>query len=297
MALIEGDPSKKYVLLHQIGQGGFGKVFLTKEAETGNLTALKFVDPKNERERYFLNSEIAVMKGLQKNNYIVRYLEGYFFRQRVWIFLEYLEYGCLTAILDVRRGKIPEPLIAYILRQVLKATHFLHSKHIVHRDIKSDNIMIGKNGDIKLGDFGYAAQLTQERQARTSRVGTILWMAPEIIKGKGDYNNKVDVWSLGIFAMELAKGDPPYLTEDPNRVLLMIVTRPPPKLDQSWSSEFQDFVAQCLKKDPKVRASTEDLLAHPFMKKYDKEVQKKDFLKFLEEAYKEVEEKFSLKPL
>ena len=75
----------------------------------------------------------------------------------MWIFLEYLEYGCLTAILDVRRGKIPEPLIAYILRQVLKATHFLHSKHIVHRDIKSDNIMISKNGDIKLGDFGYAA--------------------------------------------------------------------------------------------------------------------------------------------
>ena len=122
-------------------------------------------------------------------------------------------------------------------------------------------------------------------------------MAPEIIKGKGNYNNKVDVWSLGIFAIELAKGDPPYLTEDPNRVLLMIVTRPPPKLDQSWSSEFQDFVAQCLKKDPKVRASTDDLLSHPFMKKYDKEVQRKDFLEFLETAYKEVEEKFSLKPL
>ena len=239
MTLIEDDPSNKFELLHLIGQGGFGKVYLCKEFATGVLYAMKFVDPKSERERYFLNNEIGLMKSQEKNNYVVRYLEAYLFKDRVWIFMEYLDMGCLTPILDVRRGKLPESIIAYIMKQVLKGLLCLHNKHIVHRDIKSDNIMISSDGDIKLGDFGYAAQLTQERNARTSRVGTILWMAPEIVKGRAQYDNKVDVWSLGIFGLELANGDPPYMNEDPHKVLLIIVSRSPPKLDPSkWSVEF-----------------------------------------------------------
>lgn len=169
---------------------------------------------------------------------------------------------------------------------MLKGLICLHNRHIVHRDIKSDNVMISSSGDIKLGDFGYAAQLTQEKLARTSRVGTICWMAPEIIKGKGQYNNKVDVWSLGIFALELAHGDPPYLTEDPNKVLLFIVSKPAPKLEGGrWSEEFNDFVNLCLKKDPRVRAGSEDLLQHKFMKMFDKSQQKREYIDFLKDAY------------
>ena len=109
----------------------------------------------------------------------------------------------------------------------------------MHRDIKSDNVMIASNGSIKLGDFGYAAQLTQERLERESRVGTVYWMAPEIITAKTKYNNKVDVWSLGILAMELANGDPPYLEEDATKALVFIVSKPSPKLDEhKWSAEF-----------------------------------------------------------
>ena len=180
------------------------------------------------------------MKSLgQDSNYLVRYSEAFVYKNRIWIFMEYMDLGCLTGILHVRKGCIPEKIISYILRQVLKGLMCLHNRHIVHRDIKSDNVMVSSNGDIKLGDFGYAAQLTVERLERESRVGTVYWMAPEIITGKKKYNNKVDIWSLGIVALELANGDPPYLEADATKALVYIVSKPSPKLDANkWSEEF-----------------------------------------------------------
>ena len=137
-------------MVHQIGQGAFGKVFLCKSFETKELSALKYIDPKSDRERYFLNSEIAVMKSLEENDYVVRFLEGFIFSDRVWMFMEYLEYGCLSPLIAVRKGTITEHLISYILRQVLEGLYYLHRKHIVHRDIKSDNVLINANGQIKV---------------------------------------------------------------------------------------------------------------------------------------------------
>lgn len=93
------------------------------------------------------------------------------------------------------------------------ALAYLHSRHIIHRDIKSDNLLLSRNGDIKLGDFGYAAQLTRERKKRNSKVGTVCWMAPEVIKGKDMYTEKVDVWSLGIMILEFVFGEPPHLNQ------------------------------------------------------------------------------------
>lgn len=100
----------------------------------------------------------------------------------------------------------------------------MHRRNIVHRDIKSDNILINNNGDLKLADFGYAAQLTLERDNRTTKVGTVCWMAPELILGKSSYDARVDIWSLGIFALELATGEPPYLDQPQMKVLQLIVT-------------------------------------------------------------------------
>ena len=112
----------------------------------------------------------------------------------------------------------------------------------MHRDIKSDNILTSKDGEVKLADFGYAAQLCQERSARSSKVGTLCWMAPELIKGERRYDTKIDIWSYGIFAFELAEGDPPYIREPQSRVMINIITRDPPKISPRWSEEFRDFV-------------------------------------------------------
>lgn len=135
----------------------------------------------------------------------------------------------------------------------------------MHRDIKSDNILTDKNGEVKLADFGYSAQLTQERSARSSKVGTLCWMAPELIKGERRYDTKIDIWSFGIFAFEIAEGDPPYIREPQSRVMINIITRDPPEISNRWSEGFRDFVKACLTVDPEERPSAEDLLKHPFL--------------------------------
>jgi len=128
-----------------------------------------------------------------------------------------------------RWGMIPEHLMAYIFREVLTGLANLHHDHRIHRDIKSDNILISWDGKVKLSDFGYAAQLTTEEDKRTTVVGTPCWMAPELIIGSR-YDTKVDIWSLGIVALEVAERDPPFLKENPLRALYMISNAPSPAL-------------------------------------------------------------------
>ena len=146
-----------------------------------------------------------------------------------------------------------ENVIKYMLKQTLKGLHFLHQNNIVHRDIKSDNILTDEQGNVKLADFGYSAQLTQERLGRSSKVGTLCWMAPELIKGERKYDVKVDIWSFGVFAFELANGNPPYLYEAQSRVIINIITKSPPKIQKKWSKEYAEFVDLCLTKDPSKR--------------------------------------------
>ena len=139
----------------------------------------------------------------------------------------------------------------------MRGLHYLHSNNIIHRDIKSDNILTDKDGEVKLADFGYAAQLTSERAARSSKVGTLCWMAPELIRGERRYGTGIDIWSFGIFAFELAEGDPPYIREPQSRVMINIITQEPPKISNRWSEGFRDFVAACLTTDPERRPSAE----------------------------------------
>ena len=121
-------------------------------------------------------------------------------------------------------------------------------------------------GDVKLGDFGYAAQLTKDMDVRRTVVGTPSWMAPELISGR-PYDTKVDLWSLGIVLLELAEGEPPYLKENPMKALYLIASQPPPEFSEpsKWSEEMNDFIRRCLVKNPEERADCDELLAHPFM--------------------------------
>ena len=125
-----------------------------------------------------------------------------------------MEGGSFTPICEGLMGGISEEAVKYSLFMTVKGLVELHSRNIIHRDIKSDNILISAEGEIKLADFGFAVILTEEYQGRKSKVGTLCWMAPEIIQGLHSYDARVDVWALGIFALELAMGEPPYLHEE-----------------------------------------------------------------------------------
>lgn len=155
----------------------------------------------------------------------------------------------------------PEPMIAFVSREILRGLAFVHASHRLHRDIKSDNVLVGFDGAVKIADFGFAAGLTEEQDKRRSVVGTPYWMAPELIRGHA-YDAKVDVWSLAITALEMAEGEPPHLHEQPLRALLLITTQPPPELREAgrWSPKFRHFLKSSLALEPAKRASAEQLL-------------------------------------
>lgn len=149
----------------------------------------------------------------------------------------------LTAYVQNWWKSYSENICKYVLCRALEGLNYLHERNIIHRDIKSDNLLMSTNGDIKLADFGYAVQLTSEVAGRGSKVGTVCWMAPELIKGERKYTTKVDIWSFGIFAIEMATGDPPYINEPQNKVIFNIVNKTPPPIKHSrWSEEFRSFV-------------------------------------------------------
>lgn len=255
------NPNKKYTKQRKLGEGAAGEVFECVSKKTGRKCAAK-IAPLSDLEN--VKQEIA-MHAMSEHPNIVSYFETFQYKNELWMFIELMDGGSLTEVLGkhIRWG---EPQIAYVCREMIKGLAFLHRQHRLHRDIKSDNVLLNSDGEVKLGDFGFSVNLTEEQNKRKSVVGTPYWMAPELIRGL-DYNDKVDVWSLAITALEMADGEPPLINEKPLRALLLITINPPPTLvDESrWSKQFAHFLKCCLVADPKNRASTELLLMHPFI--------------------------------
>jgi len=250
--------------MSKIGEGGSGSVFVVSKISDGAFYALKKIRPKNENEKTLIINEIALTM-LSENKNVLSYYESYDYNGFIFIVVELMK-GNLTDLIMDKAGKIPEFLMAYVFREVISGLKYMHDQYRIHRDVKSDNILINLEGEVKLGDFGYAAQLTTDHKKRTTVVGTPSWMAPELVTGS-EYDVKVDIWSLGIVGLELAEGEPPYLRENPMKALYLISTGPSPTLKEKekFSPEFIDFIESCLNKDPRIRPTCEELLGHPFI--------------------------------
>jgi len=280
------DPNVIYKNKKKIGEGAAGEVYLANDSRTNNKVAIKIM-PLNNQNMKLLVTEIGIMKTSEHPN-IVSYYDSYLVGEHIWVVMEYMGSGCLTEVLEqFDYVQMNESQIALVCSSTLKGLQYIHSLHRIHRDIKSDNLLIGNDGSIKLADFGYAAQLTQEKQKRNTIVGTPYWMAPELIRGQ-NYDVKVDIWSLGIMGMEMAEGEPPYMEFPPLRALFLITTKGIPDLKepQKWSSEFKDFIKKTLDKEADSRPDATAMLKHPFLKKA---CAPKDLLPIVQEArhYKE----------
>lgn len=258
-----GDPLTKYTNFTLIGEGSTGKVYLSTERETDRRVAIKKMDLTKQQRRELLINEVATMKYYKHPN-IVKMYNSYLVNDELWLVLEYLEGGALTDI--VTKTTMNEQQIATVCLQCLQALAFLHAEGLIHRDIKSDSILLAGDGSVKLSDFGFCAQVSDQVPKRRSLVGTPYWLSPEIIS-RQSYGPEVDIWSMGIMIMEMVDGEPPFYNEPPIQAMKRIRDMPPPKLqNQSRISSYLDnFLSRMLIKDPSQRATARELLQHPFL--------------------------------
>nr|XP_040035665.1 mitogen-activated protein kinase kinase kinase kinase 2 isoform X5 [Gasterosteus aculeatus aculeatus] len=263
------DPLDDYELVYRIGCGTYGDVFKARNIETSELAAIKIVKLDPGDDITSIQQEITMMKECKHKN-IVAYFGSYHRNTRLWICMEYCGGGSLQDIYHVT-GPLKEKQIAYVCRETLQGLYHLHETGKMHRDIKGANILLTERGDVKLADFGVAAEISASVAKRKSFIGTPYWMAPEVaaVEKKGGYNHLCDIWAVGITAIELAELQPPMFDLHPMRALMLMSKssfQPPRLKDKSkWSAGFQSFVKMSLIKSPRKRPSAETLLQHPFV--------------------------------
>jgi|TARA_B110000003_G_scaffold260588_1_gene281571 serine/threonine-protein kinase 24/25/MST4 len=278
----------RYVLLAKVGRGATGEVYKARDVRTDATVAVKLVDLEDaEDDVADIQREISTLAQCA-SPYVTKYLASALVRgtSKLAIVMEYMAGGSArhladeaakgegetTAIEDEAKVGLEEGEISYITRDVLRALEYLHEEGKIHRDVKAANVLLTEGGEARLADFGVSGQMTHTLGARRKTfTGTPFWMAPEVIQGGEGYDEKADIWSLGITCYELALGAAPHADLHPMRVLFVIPKNDAPRLpdDGRFSADFQDFVAKCLQKDAKARPSARELLNHPFAKQFD----------------------------
>lgn len=260
------DPTALYTKIKKVGQGASGSVYVARNNLNNSKVAIKQMDLASQPRKELIVNEILVMKESSHPN-IVNYLDSFLIgKNDLWVVMDFMEGGALTDVIDA--NAMTERQIATICFETCKGLAHLHSRSIIHRDIKSDNVLLDINGNVKITDFGFCAKLSESHSKRATMVGTPYWMAPEVVKQK-EYGEKVDIWSLGIMAIEMVENEPPYLDEEPLKALYLIATNGTPTLKhpELLSDDLKSFLAVCLCVEVASRASANVLLEHNFLKK------------------------------
>ncbi|XP_058979145.1 serine/threonine-protein kinase PAK mbt-like [Musca domestica] len=264
MVVSAGDPRENLDNFMKIGEGSTGTVCIATDKSTGRQVAVKKMDLRKQQRRELLFNEVVIMRDYHHPNIVETY-SSFLVNDELWVVMEYLEGGALTDI--VTHSRMDEEQIATVCKQCLKALAYLHSQGVIHRDIKSDSILLAADGRVKLSDFGFCAQVSQELPKRKSLVGTPYWMSPEVIS-RLPYGPEVDIWSLGIMVIEMVDGEPPFFNEPPLQAMRRIRDMQPPNLKNAHkvSPRLQSFLDRMLVRDPAQRATAAELLAHPFLR-------------------------------
>lgn len=263
MVVDKGDPRIYLENFVKIGEGSTGVVCIAREKHSGKQVAVKMMDLRKQQRRELLFNEVVIMRDYRHKNVVEMYKSA-LVEEELWVIMEYLQGGALTNI--VSETRLTEEQIATVCEAVLQALAYLHAQGVIHRDIKSDSILLTLDGRIKLSDFGFCAQISKDIPKRKSLVGTPYWMAPEVIS-KTPYGTEVDVWSLGIMVVEMVDREPPYFSDTPVAAMkrLRDETAPSVRNSSKISPVLKDFLDSMLTRDPLQRASASDLLKHPFL--------------------------------
>ncbi|XP_078491955.1 serine/threonine-protein kinase PAK 4 [Ciona intestinalis] len=265
MVVCPGDPRESLENFLKIGEGSTGVVCIANEKGTGRHVAVKKMNVRKQQRRELLFNEVVIMRDYHHENIVDMY-SSFLVDDELWVVMEYMEGGALTDI--VTRTRLNEQQIATVCVSVLNALAYLHAQGVIHRDIKSDSILLTKDLTVKLSDFGFCAQISSDVPKRKSLVGTPYWMAPEVVS-RTPYGPEVDIWSLGIMVMEMVDKEPPYFDEAPLQAMRKIRDMPPPKLKNAHKASplLKGFLDQVLVRDPSTRSTALELLQHPFLRK------------------------------
>ncbi|XP_052737306.1 serine/threonine-protein kinase mig-15 isoform X3 [Bicyclus anynana] len=271
------DPAGIFELIEVVGNGTYGQVYKGRHTKTGQLAAIKVMDVTQDEEEE-IKLEINVLKNYSTHRNIATYYGAFIKKSppgkddQLWLVMEYCGAGSVTDLVKSTKGQsLKEEWISYICREILRGLSYLHSNKVIHRDIKGQNVLLTDNAEVKLVDFGVSAQLDRTIGRRNTFIGTPYWMAPEVIacdeNPEATYDNRSDLWSLGITALEMAESQPPLCDLHPMRALFLIPRNPPPRLkSKKWAKKFHGFIETVLVKDYHQRPYTEQLLKHPFIR-------------------------------
>ncbi|XP_053536836.1 mitogen-activated protein kinase kinase kinase kinase 4 isoform X2 [Ictalurus punctatus] len=271
------DPAGIFELVEVVGNGTYGQVYKGRHVKTGQLAAIKVMDVTEDEEEE-IKLEINMLKKYSHHRNIATYYGAFIKKSppghddQLWLVMEFCGAGSITDLVKNTKGNwLKEDWIAYISREILRGLAHLHAHHVIHRDIKGQNVLLTENAEVKLVDFGVSAQLDRTVGRRNTFIGTPYWMAPEVIacdeNPDATYDYRSDLWSCGITAIEMAEGAPPLCDMHPMRALFLIPRNPPPRLkSKKWSKKFFNFIESCLVKNYTQRPTTEQLLKHPFIR-------------------------------
>jgi len=259
------DPTTIFPSRNKIGKGGYGEVYTAKDIRNSQTIAIKVMIQTVADDLDGIVNEIKVLASCKHAN-IVNYIESYYWNDHIWVIMEYCDGGTLNRMIS--EVELQESQIAYLFKDLLKALTYLHALNIVHRDIKSDNILLNLDGEVKLADLGLCAEIKKGEEKKTM-AGSKYWMPPEMIK-RDTYNVKADIWSLGCLGFEMVQGFPPYCDYKPVKAMFRIATVGAPTLKQpdKWSQPLKDFLfTKIFLMNPEQRGTAAELLEHPFIQK------------------------------